>query len=159
MGLYPKKGVTEFEKLATNDLLNSTIEEVQWEEKHEFKYTDEKTRRAHTSVHEAIRLKFAIEGYNYHHYSRWMRLNAGEKSNLYNKVLAPLVEGAYPDMMFDVKQLEGMKVKTLWVENKGYQNLANILPREGKLKPVLAETPTETDLADVTEELDEEVPF
>jgi len=62
-----------------------------------------------------------------------MRFNVGEKSNLYKKYLAKLVEGIIPDADFDIDHLRGMKIKTLWEESNDFQNIESIFPLDKKI--------------------------
>ena len=126
-----------YEKVDCGDFINGIIEEVQEEKDREFNYQGKITKR------DAVRIKFKLDGYDYPHYSRWGSFNYGEKSNLFKKYLLPLVEGAEPVKEkdskfngFDIQQLQGMAVKTLWGENeKGYQHVETIRPLEGKIVP------------------------
>ena len=118
----------EYEKIDTNDFTTGTIEKIQYEEKHEFKFQDKLT------VAPAVRFKFNLDGYEHSHYSRWMRFNYGVKSNLYGKYLVPLVENAMPEMDFEIEHLEGLRVKILWVERNGFFNVDTIRPAGGKVR-------------------------
>jgi hypothetical protein len=128
-----KRSSKDYERLGTNDFLNASIDEVQHEPEHKFKFADPKTGVTTVTVCPGVRFKFTVDGYEFHHYSRWMKLNYGEKSNLFNKYLLPLVEGAVPDMDFDLELLTGLQVKTLWAEKNGFQNIETIRPRIQKL--------------------------
>ncbi len=137
----------DYEKVKCDDFINGIIEEVQEEEQREFNW------QGKVSKCDAVRMKFKLDGYDYPHYSRWGKFNYGEKSNLYKKYLLPLVEGAEPvkdkDSKFngfDIQQLAGMRVKTLWSENdKGYQSVETIRPLEGKIVPKIEPQAVESD--------------
>lgn len=159
MSLYPPKrekmDPKDFEKVPTGDFVKGEIAEVQYEKEHKF-------TGQYAKVTEAVRLKFQIEGCKFPHYSRWMIFTTGEKSNLYNKFLLPLVEGVSPDCSFDLEELKGFKIKMVWqndAKNEDYQVLQLILPlqKKAKVKFVGAE---KTETAEIVEHDDsEEVPF
>ena len=124
----PKRENKEFEKVKTGDFIMGVIEEIEYDIEHKFKYKGtEKTAYA-------IRIKFKLEGYEHPHRTRWMTFTYGEKSNLYTKYLLKLVEGAYPDMWFDIDELRGMNVKTIWAEKNNFQFIESIFPAGDKLK-------------------------
>jgi len=151
----PKTENKDYEKVPTDDFVTGTIEEIKYEQDHEFKFKGESKRKP------AVRLKFKIDGLQYPHYSRWMTFNYGEKSNLLLKYLIPLVEGAHPDMDFDLDALKGMKVKMLWNEQNGFQSVETIRPLGKKLaykQPVESGVP----VIDVDSDLqpdDDNLPF
>jgi len=62
-----------------------------------------------------------------------MSFSYGDKANLYLKYLVPLVEGAKPEMDFDIDHLKGMKIKTLWITKNEFQNIDVIRPDGKKL--------------------------
>jgi len=156
----------DYEKVKCDDFIPGVIEEVQEEKQREFNWQGTITKC------DAVRMKFKLDGYDYPHYSRWGKFNYGEKSNLFKKYLLPLVEGAEPVTgadskfnAFDIQQLAGMKVKTLWGENdKGYQHVETIRPIGGKIVPVFDDlTPSSADEGDQSvaesEEESENIPF
>lgn len=125
----PKTENKDYEKVPTEDFVSGSIEEVAYDMKHTFKGYN----GAEDKVRPAVRFKFKIDGLKFPHYSRWMTFNYGEKSNLLIKYLVPLVEGAKPDMDFDVDALKGMKVKMLWNEKNGFQAIETIRPMGKKI--------------------------
>ena len=131
----------EFEKVVTGDFVEGIIKEVQYEEKHKFKF------KGVIKIKEAVRFVFELNGYQYKHYSRWMSFFYSEKANLYHKYLYNLVENAIPDMDFDIKKLEGMQIKTIW-QGEEYQSVELIRPLNTKLNvgaPSIEEPPIETE--------------
>lgn len=151
----PKRDTSnmEYEKVKTDDFVAGVIEAIQYEEKHLFKGygKDEEGNPRPDRMAPATRFKFKLEGCEFSHYSSWMSFSYGEKSNLYSKYLLPLVEGAVHDMDFDLDQLKGMKVKTLWVDKKsGFQAVETIRPIGKKIKPLNVLPQTET--AEVAED-------
>lgn len=119
----------EFERIPLyDDWVNGTIEDVKLEEEHAFKGQFAKTG-------DAIRFKFKIEGCEYPHYSGWMSYSFGEKSNLFKKYLIGLVDGAQPDMEFDLDRLKGLRVRMIWKANGDFDNLELIRPMEKKIDP------------------------
>lgn len=150
----PKRDVKNFEKVSTDGLVPGIIEDVAYDQLHKFKGFEGKP----DTEEPAVRLKFKLEGCQYPHYTRWMRFNYGEKANLYKRVLVPLVEGAKPDMDFDLDQLKGMKVNTLWTDNGDFQNLETMRPLGKKIVP--ANVPLDKEPPAEVHEVDEEqVPF
>ena len=106
--MKPKKmEKKDFERVDTSDFVMGTIEEIQYDQNHEFKFEGK------TNIRPAVRIKFKVDGYKYHHYSRYMGFSYGDKANLYLKYLVPLVEGATPDMDFDLDLLKGMKERKI----------------------------------------------
>lgn len=146
--MKPQKTSFNYEKVSIEDFVSGIVEDIQYEESHTFKGFN----GAADKVQPAVRFKFKLDGYEYPHYSRWMKFNYGEKANLYTKYLAPLVEGAAPDMDFDLDLLKGLKVKTLWSEKNGFQNIETIRPIGKKVVALgvlgSAPAPTTTSEAD-----------
>ena len=126
-----REGSGDYEKVKTDDFVSGIIEDVAYDMLHKFKGFEGKP----DTEAPGVRFKFKLEGYQYPHYSRWMKFNYGEKANLYLKYLAPLVDGAAPDMDFDLDQLKGLKVKTLWNEKNGFQSVETIRPIGKKVAP------------------------
>jgi hypothetical protein len=124
----PARKTTDFEKVRTGDFILGTIDKIEYENEHTFKGY----QGAADKVAPAIRIVFKLEGYEYPHRSRWMNFNMGEKANLYKKYVTKLVANAKPDMDFDLDELIGMKVKTIWEDNGDFQNLESIYPAEQK---------------------------
>lgn len=152
----PKRDTKNYEKVSTEGFVPGIIEEVIYDKEHTFKGFEGKPDTQEFGV----RLKFTLDGCKFPHYSKWMRFNYGEKANLYKKVLVPLVEGIKPDQTdFDLDQIKGMKVNTLWVDNDEFQNLETIRPIGKKIVP-LNIAPGKIEPAEVHEvATDEEVPF
>lgn len=121
----------EYEKVNIQDWVPGIIEDIQHDEERETGFKDEKT--GEPLIKDCIRFKFQLEGCSYPHYSRWMTFSYHEKANLYKKYLSSLVEGAKPDMDFDLDRLKGMKIKTMWANNGEFQNLEMIRPVDKKL--------------------------
>ena len=111
----------DYEKVQTGDFINGKIVDIQYHETHEFKF------QGQIKIAPACRFVFELEGYKFHHYSRWLNFSYGEKSNLYKRFLDNLVLGALPDMDFDLDKLKGMKVKTIW-KGEDFQTVELIRP-------------------------------
>jgi len=164
MSLYPpereKLDPKDYERVPVNVFVEGIIEEVQYDAAHNFK-------GMYARVAPAIRFKFKIEGLNYSHYSRWGLFSYSEKSNIYLKYLIPLVEGATPDMKFDIKKLEGLPIKMVWADdprNPDFQSVQIIVPLNGKIKSDAEVSSKEVkgivdDLAETIGGDDEEVAF
>lgn len=133
----------DYEKVRFDDFVKGVIEEVQESliingEGHEFpkwkKDATGKNVKIGVNKKDGVRFKYKLEGCEKPHYSRWMNFMYSELSNLYNKYLSNLVEGATPNMDFDIQQLTGMEVKTLW-DNKDFQGIITIMPLKAKIVP------------------------
>ena len=148
----PDRPKTDFEKVKVGEFIHGTINDVQYDMEHKFKFKDKET------VAQAIRFVFTLDGYEHNHFSRWMRFNVGEKSNLYRKYISELIEGATPDMDFDLDVLKGAKVKTIWKEKNGFQYIDSIWPDGPKTDPNKPIPETEVDPTP-PEGDDEETPF
>ena len=151
--MKPQKSDIEYEKIDINDFVTGTIDEIQYEQDHLFKGF----QGAEDKKRPAVRFKFVVNGYQHKHYSRWMTFSYGEKTNLYLKYLVSLVEGALPDMDFDLDKLKGMAVKMLWKEQNGFQSIETIRPIGGKLK--VKEQAITDEFSDDDLRPDSEVPF
>jgi hypothetical protein len=126
----PERKKTEYERVTIGDFITGIIEDIEYDMEHQSSF---KNPDGTPKITPSVRFKFKLDGYSYPHRSRWMSFSYGEKANLYNKYLAKLVPGAMPDMDYDLDTLKGMKVKTLWAEEKGkdgqiYQHIENIFP-------------------------------
>lgn len=127
--MKPTKRKIDYEKVAIGEFIIGEISNIQYDLEHRFKGFGDRE----DTVTEAVRFVFDLEGYQFKHYSRWLKFTYGEKSTLYKKYLVKLVEGAHPDMDFDLDALKGMRVKTLWKEENGFQEIEAIFPIGKKL--------------------------
>jgi hypothetical protein len=127
----PPRVKRDYEKVRTDDWVTGEIEDIQREEKRDTGFKDEET--GEPIIKDCIRFKFKLDGYEYPHYSRWLSFSYHEKANLLKKYVMNLVEGAQPDMDFDVERLKGMKVKLMWQDNGDFQNIEMIRPVEKKI--------------------------
>ena len=138
----PKK---EYEKVPVGIPINGIIHEVQYDEKRTWKgFTDDGNTKPDT-VFPGVRFAFDLDGCTFKHYSRWMKFNVGEKSNLYSKYLVNLIENAKPDMDFDLDELNGMRVTTVWADDGEYQKLESISANGPKITVDIAD-PEEKEL-------------
>jgi len=125
----------EYEKVPTGIPVNGIIHEVQYDEKRVWKgYTDKDGNVRKDKEFPGVRFAFDLDGCTYQHYSRWMKFNVGAQSNLFNKYLVSLVEGAVPDMDFEMDELNGMKITTVWADDGEYQKLESITANGPKIK-------------------------
>lgn len=113
----PKQEKTDFEKVTIEDFTICTIVDIAYDMEHKFRGFE----GAADSIKPAVRFKFEVEGYKYHHYSRWMKFVIAEKSTLYTKYIATLIEGATPEIDIDLDVLKGVKCKILWAEKNEFQ--------------------------------------
>jgi hypothetical protein len=141
----PARTKTDFEKVKIGEFIMGTIDKVEYDMEHSFKGFEGKA----DTVSPAVRFIFKLQGYEFPHRSRWMRFTLGEKSNLYKKYVAKLVNNPKPDMEFDLDVFNGMQIKTIWDENGDYQNLDSIYPLGAKIDvtktPTVEETPAPTE--------------
>lgn len=131
----PPRTKMEYEKVRTDDWTQGVIDDIGHDEKRDTGFKDDET--GESKIVDSVRFKFKLEGYHYPHYSRWMALSYHEKATLFKKYLTPLVEGAKPDMDFDLERLKNMGVKVMWVDNRDFQNLEMIRPLDKKIDPTV----------------------
>ena len=156
----PQNKNIEYERIKEYDAwIPGTIEIVQLEENRLTGFKDDETGEPKRS--DMIRFKFALKGHNFPHYSRWMTYSFGEKSNLFLKYLKHLVEGAQPDMEFDLDELKGFPIKTMWIANGDFDNLESIRPLTTKLQRSASRQEAKEDLEQEVhdQEPDEDLPF
>lgn len=152
----PKQDKIDYELVKTGDFITGTIDNIEYNEKYSFKFQGTET------IGPAVRLVFKLDGYEHLHRTRWMKFVYAEKANLYKKFIVPLVAIPVPYMEFDIENLKGMKVKTIWESNvwkeKTYQNIELIRPvgekwADSRVKHAI---PPEMLAGDAPEELPEE---
>lgn len=106
-----------------------------------------------------MRFKFSLVGYQYPHYSRWMKASTFEKSNLYSKYLkylCPKYDCA--DQLIDLDLLQGVKVKVMFEDSGDYQNVSQIRGLDADLNIIVEQAmPKEPMTAEPTP--DDEPPF
>jgi hypothetical protein len=147
--MIPPSKKLDFEKVRTDDFLTGSIAEIKYDLEHKSSYQGKE------KIGPACRIIFTVDGYEFPHGTGWMTFNLSEKSNLFKKYVAQLVEGAEEYMEFDLDQLIGMKVKMLWADKGDWQHIDTIRPLGEKLKPIILDTTkTPPEIAD-----DESVPF
>ncbi len=134
MVMKPKQigGDKEYERVKNDEWLVGIIEEVQRDENRKTIWEGKE------KISDCVRFKLKLDGYSFPHYSRWMTFSYGEMSNLYKKYLSELVDGAFPDMDFDVSLLNNLRVKTMWKtterNGKSFQSLELIRPEKSKVR-------------------------
>ena len=126
----PKRDPKDFEQVKVGEMIKGIIEEVQYDEKHLFKGFQGKEDT--TGI--AIRFKFKLFDYQFPHYSRWMRLSLNGKSTLYKKYASKLIENLVEDQDVDLDILNGAKIKVVYSEENGFQNVDAIYPDGSKVK-------------------------
>ncbi len=122
-----------YERVPADEWIPGIIDEIKLEENRDTGFKDDKTGQP--KIVDQVRFKFKLDGCDYPHYSRWMSYSYGEKTSLYTKYIDQLVEGAVPDMDFDLDALIGFPIKTMWTTKGDYDNLEQIRPLTGKFKP------------------------
>lgn len=133
----------EFEKVKVDEWISGDITDIQYEQEHEFSYKGNKSKGM------AARIIFNLDGYKDRKQTGWMGFSYSEKSTLYRVYLSALVEGAKPNMNFDLDLLKNLRIKVMYAQNGEYQNVVMVRPLQDKILPgsKLKATP------------DEEVPF
>lgn len=121
----------EYEKVKTDDWVLGIIEQVQYEENRNTGFKDEE---GNDRLVDSVRFKFKLDGYSFPHYSSWMAFSYHEKAGLFLKYLTNLVEGAIPDMDFDLDALEGLVIKSMWVNKGDFQKVEMIRPKNSKIQ-------------------------
>lgn len=137
----PKK---EFEQVRVDEWLMGEISDIQYEQEHEFTYKGVK------SVGAGVKIQISLDGYKDKKSTGWLGFNYSAKSNLYKFFIEPLVEGARPNMDFDLDRLKNLRIKAMYAQKGEYQNIFAIRPDQGKVLPGSAAPKKETE---------EEVPF
>lgn len=126
----PARQKTEFERIPKyDDWVEGTIIDIEYDENHKSTYQGEE------KIRPCVRFKFGLKGCEFPHRSRWLTFSYGEKANLYKNFILALVEDAEPDMDFDLDNLKGLEIKTMWTKDEEYDNLAMIRPLVGKFNP------------------------
>ena len=106
----PKK---QYERVPVGVPVLGVIEQVLYHENHVFPGFDGKEDTKAT----AIRFKFTLDGCQYFHYSRWMRLSLHVKATLYKKYASALIEDLQADADIDLDVLNGMAISTVWSQS------------------------------------------
>lgn len=153
----PKRSNANYERIQKYDeWIPGIIEEIKLEEGRRtgFKNDDGSDKFA-----DQVRFKFILEGHEFPHYGRWMSYTMGEKSNLFIKYLKHLVEGAQPDMDFDLDLLKKMPIKTMWVQNGDFDNLEQIRPAKVKVKGGVAPASLSREEEPPEEVVTDDIPF
>lgn len=121
----------EYEQVKVDEFIHGVITDIEYDQAHEITYQDEK------KVFEAVKFKFALDGYKMPHSSFYLKLSYHEKSTLYKIIVKNLVENAEPFLDLDLSLLIGMRVKTMWENVKGkkstYQKLIMVKPEAEKI--------------------------
>ena len=146
-----------YEKVPTGIPVNGIIHEVQYDEKRIWKgYVNPETGAiGKDTVFPGVRFVFDLDGCVYQHYSRWMKFNVGEQSNLYKKYLVNLIENAVPDMDFDLDELNGMRITTVWADDGDFQNLESISSNGPKITVNISEA----EIDDHKDKTGQDLPF
>lgn len=148
--MMPRK--REYEQVAVDEWLVGEIADIQYEQDHESMYKGVK------KVGDAVKIYIKLDGYRDKKSTGWWSFNYAEKSNLYNIFIKALVPNAAPNMLYDLDNLKGMKIKAMYTQNGEYQNLSMVRPLISK-GPALGNVPN-TEVAETHENItDEEPPF
>jgi hypothetical protein len=129
MILPPKQGKNDFEKVKVGEFIFGTIAEVQHDPAHKWSGFEGKP----DTISPGIRFVFKLQGYQFNHYTNWMKISMDKRANLYSKYIVKLVANAKEYICFDLEQLTGLEVKTIWDEENGYQHIENIWPIKDKI--------------------------
>jgi hypothetical protein len=130
MPFPPEREKIDFERVPVyREWLPGKIAEIAYDKEHKSVWEGKERMRF------CVRFKFELKGCQYPHYSKWLTFTYGEKATLFKKYIKELVEGAQPDMTFDLDALKGMDVKTMWSQDGDYDNLEMVIPLGAKVKP------------------------
>jgi hypothetical protein len=127
MVYIPPKEKTDFEKVVVDEWVTGEIvgEDI-------FKNVDQKftNKQGETEIRKVdqVRFKFKLDGYEFPHYSRRMTLSTSEKSNLFKFLQQIYGDNIVPDIAVNTEKLKGLRIKTMWINNKDFQNLTQIRP-------------------------------
>lgn len=126
--MKPPRNSVEYERVPVYDeWVNGEIVDIEYDLEHKRIWQGEE------KVGPAVRLKFNLDGCKYPHRTKWLSFSYHEKSNLFTKYIVALVEGAKPNMDFDLDTLKAMKIKTMWSANGDFDNLEMIRPAGAKI--------------------------
>jgi hypothetical protein len=132
----PPRTKQDYERVpAYDEWISGTIDDIEHDPEHKSKWEGQE------KIKPAVRFMFKLDGCQYIHRTGWMGFSYHEKSSLYKKYLCGLVDGATPDMDFDLERLKGMPIKTMWSQNGDYDNLEMIRPAGKKLDPSKEDIP------------------
>jgi len=116
-----------YEKVAVDEWLLGTIDAVQYDPAKLYNHKNKETQEWEKLTAPHVRFKFRFDGYEYPHYSRWMKASTNEKSNLYSKYLKYLCPNHDPmDQAIDVGLLAGVRVKVMWENHEDFQNITSL---------------------------------
>ncbi len=122
----PKK---VYEKVIPNVEITGLIDEIKEDKEHKFPYKDKETGLKTSFTASAVRFIFTLDGSQEKHGTRWMKFSYDKKYELLSKYMVALVEGANEEMLFDIQDLVGMQIKTVWEESEnGFQSIKTIEP-------------------------------
>ena len=119
-----------YEKVEVGVDVAGIIENMEYDEKHAFKGFEGKEG----TIQPGVRIVFRLDGCQYLHRTRWMKLSLNSKATLYKKYASALIEGLEPDADIDLDILKGMAVNTKWSDNGDFQNLDEISAIGPKIK-------------------------
>lgn len=143
-----------------------SVQEVQYDEHRAYRAKNNDTQEWEEREAPHVRFKFKLDGYQWPHYSRWMKCSTHEKSNFYSKYLKFLCpQYDCQDKVIDLDQLVGVRVKTMWEDDGEYQRVSqirgldptlNVIASGQEIAPGLTVAPEEPPPA---EDDSSEVPF
>jgi hypothetical protein len=128
----PKSNM-QFEKVKVGEFVPGRIAEIEYDMEHKFYY------QGAEKVARGVRFVFELEGYKYPHKSRWLKFMAFEKAPLYIMYISKLVENVKPSDTFDLDALVGMKIQTMWANDKDFQVVESVEPIGKKLTVIIDE--------------------
>ena len=135
-------GRKDYERVAVDEWLTGEIAEVQYDEQRQYNVKDKETGEWSKATAPHVRFKFKLDGYQYPHYSRWMKASTFEKSNLYGKYLkylCPKFDCA--DQLIDLDKLQGIQIKVMFEDNNEFQNVTQIRGLDPDLNIIVSAQP------------------
>ena len=149
-------GRKDYERVAVDEWLTGEIAEVQYDEQRQYNVKDKETGEWSKATAPHVRFKFKLDGYQYPHYSRWMKASTFEKSNLYGKYLkylCPKFDCA--DQLIDLDKLQGIQIKVMFEDNNEFQNVTQIRGLDPDLNIIVSAAPPLAPAGDVVPAEDE----
>ena len=147
------KSAISYEKVAVDEWLEGTIEEVQYDEARAYKSKNKETEEWEEKTAPHVRLKFKIDGYQWPHYSRWMKCSTHQKNNFYSKYLKYLTpQYDCQDKAIDLDLLVGIQVRTMWENDGDYQHITQIRGMDPTLNVIASGTEIAPGLVDPQDE-------
>ncbi len=97
-----------YEKVPVDTWIPGSVKNIEYDNKHTF------TFHGNSSLEKGVRIEFILDGYEWPKRTRWMKFVYAPRSTLFLKYMKPLVSGSTPNMLYDIDNLKGLRIKTMW---------------------------------------------